>query len=70
MYNFDGQSKYNFDGTQTAQPFENTNLGIAVNTVRGLPQGAIKVGASILGFLDKNRNYFYSNKVYLNVVFI
>lgn len=35
------------------KPFDNTNLGIAVNTVKAIPRVIEKTGSKILNFLDK-----------------
>jgi hypothetical protein len=35
------------------EPFANTNFGIGVNTVLGLPRATLSIGKSILGFLNK-----------------
>lgn len=44
---------FNIQTTQSQNPFDSTPLGIAVNTVTGLPKAAVQVGTGILGFLNK-----------------
>lgn len=42
-----------FNINQSAEPFDNTKLGIITNTIKGLPQATLDVGKSVLGFLDE-----------------